>query len=131
MGNLDVPVNYVSPDGYNLGRWIANQRSNHNTPSQYHFLTQNQTERLEKIGMIWNPRQQEWMEGFEHAREYAKLLNGEQWLTTYVSPDGHPTGQWLRSQKRRSLKNALDADKAVMLAEIGFVFENSGGKTVK
>ena len=125
FGNLDVPVNYVSPDGYNLGRWIANQKSNHNTPSQYHFLTPEQTERLEEIGIVWKQKQQKWMEGFDHAREYAKLLNGEPWRTTYVSPDGYQTGQWLRSQKRRSQKKTLDSRKAEMLAGIGFVFSES------
>ena len=39
-----------------------------------------------------------------------------------ISPDGYKTGQWLRSQKRYSQKNTLDAEKADMLASIGFVF---------
>jgi len=72
--------------------------------------------------MIWNPRQQAWMEGFHHAREYAELLNGSRWLTNYVSPDGYQTGQLLRNQKRQSMSNKLAAEKVSMLAEIGFVF---------
>ena len=122
FGNLDVPISYICPDGYNLGGWIANQRGNHNTPTQYHYLTSEQSERLEKLGIVWNPTKEKWLEGFQHAYEYAKLLNGSKWLTTYISPDGYQTGQWLRSQKRRSMRNQLDDEKAGMLAEIGFVF---------
>lgn len=122
FGNLDIPGNYVCTDGYNLGGWITNQRSNHNNPTKYHYLTAEQSERLEKLGIIWNPTKEKWLEGFQHACEYAKLLNGSKWLSTYISPDGYQTGQWLRNQKRRSLKNQLDDDKSAMLAEIGFVF---------
>ena len=125
MGNLDVPGDYICSDGYNLGKWLANQRSNYNTPTQYRYLTQEQIKRLEKLGIVWKPARQKWLEGYRHACEYAKLLNGDPWLTNYISPDGYKTGQWLRSQKRCSQKNTLDTEKADMLAAIGFLFSES------
>lgn len=54
-GTLDVPLNYLSPDKYNLGQWIFNQRCRKSPEKKYRgkLLTQEQITRLESIGMIW------------------------------------------------------------------------------
>ena len=48
-GDLRVPVNYVSVDGLNLGRWIQSTRKSYRNG----FLNKEQIDKLEQIGMLW------------------------------------------------------------------------------
>ena len=55
-GNLDVKKGYKDPvDGFNLFYWLHNQRhrGNHGKCYRGKPLTNEQIERLNKIGMIW------------------------------------------------------------------------------
>ena len=54
-GDLRVPVNYVSPEGYALGKWVKRQRYTRQNPEKScGALTEERIERLDAIGMIWN-----------------------------------------------------------------------------
>ena len=54
-GDLRVPVNYVSPEGYALGKWVKRQRYTRQNPEKScGALTEERMERLDAIGMIWN-----------------------------------------------------------------------------
>ena len=54
-GDLRVPVNYVSPEGYALGKWVKRQRYTRLNPEKSSSaLTEERMERLDAIGMIWN-----------------------------------------------------------------------------
>ena len=54
-GDLRVPVNYVSPEGYVLGKWVKRQRyTSQNPEKSCGALTEERMERLDAIGMIWN-----------------------------------------------------------------------------
>ena len=121
-GNLQFPNHYVCNDGYRLGNWIANQRHNFNCPTQYHNVTPEQAKRLEAIGMVWNPSEIKWQEGYEHAKEYLSRLDKAKWSSCYVSPDGYKTGAWLRGQLRIAQRNGIDPRRRDMLWAIGVEF---------
>ena len=54
-GDLRAPVNYVSPEGYALGKWVKRQRYTRLNPEKScGALTEERMERLDAIGMIWN-----------------------------------------------------------------------------
>ena len=54
-GDLRVPVNYVSPEGYALGKWVKRQRYTRLNPEKSSgALTEDRIKRLDGIGMIWN-----------------------------------------------------------------------------
>ena len=54
-GDLRVPVNYVSPEGYAFGKWVKRQRYTRLNPEKScGALTEERMERLDAIGMIWN-----------------------------------------------------------------------------
>ena len=59
-GDLNVPAEYVSPGGYNLGNWIKRQRYTHHNPEKScAVLTEERIAKLDKIGMRWeksNPK---------------------------------------------------------------------------
>ena len=121
-GNLQFPNNYICDDGYRLGSWIANQRQNFRKPTKYHKLTTEQIYRLESIGMVWNPSDEKWREGYEHAKEYLSALCKDKWSSCYVSPDGYKTGAWLRGQLRIAQRNGIDPRRRDMLSAIGVEF---------
>ena len=59
-GNLNVPAEYVSPNGYNLGNWVKRQRYTHQNPEKScAVLTEERIAKLDAIGMRWeksNPK---------------------------------------------------------------------------
>ena len=118
-GNLMIEAGYVCEDGYRLGNWLTNQRSNHNNPTQYHSMTEEQAGRLEAIGIDWNPRESRWMDGYRHAKAYLEELNDNTWQQTYVSPDGFKTGEWIRGQIRVFQRGGGNELNKARLAEIG------------
>ena len=59
-GDLKVPVDYVSPDGYALGKWVKRQRYARLNPDKSGaVLTEERITKLDAIGMRWeksNPK---------------------------------------------------------------------------
>ena len=59
-GDLNVPADYVSPCGYNLGNWAKRQRYTRQNPEKScAVLTEERIARLDEIGMRWeksNPK---------------------------------------------------------------------------
>lgn len=51
-GHLFVPKKYVTPDGFELGKWIWEQRDRYLGLSQYE-ISDERIDRLEDIGMFW------------------------------------------------------------------------------
>ena len=121
FGDLDVNWKYISPDGYELGSWIANQRRNYKNAERYGAFSEEKISRLDAIGMQWSPAETQWRNGYEHARAYIRSLNGEKWKQLYVSSDGFKTGQWIRGQLRKAHESGLSADRRKMLEEIGLL----------
>ena len=53
-GDLNVPAEYVSPGGYNLGNWVKRQRyTRHNPEKSCAVLTEERISKLDEIGMRW------------------------------------------------------------------------------
>ena len=56
-GDLKVPINYVSPGGYALGKWIKRQRYTRQNPEKScAVLTEERIAKLDEIGMRWETR---------------------------------------------------------------------------
>ena len=54
-GSLQVPAGYISPDGYKLKNWLNNQTTRYKNGR----LTEEQREKLERIGMKWKVREKQ------------------------------------------------------------------------
>ena len=64
-GNLQVPVNYVSPDGNALGKWVRRQRYARLNPAKSgSVLTPERIARLDAIGMQWDKTKKAKRENF-------------------------------------------------------------------
>ena len=58
-GDLNVPADYVSPSGYNLGNWVKRQRHTRQNPEKScAVLTEARIAKLDEIGMRWENRKQ-------------------------------------------------------------------------
>jgi hypothetical protein len=56
-GDLNVPAEYVSPSGYNLGNWVKRQRYTRQNPEKScAVLTEERIAKLDVIGMRWGNR---------------------------------------------------------------------------
>ena len=54
QGDLNVPINYVSPDGYALGKWVKRQRyTRQNLEKSGAVLTEERIAKLDAIEMRW------------------------------------------------------------------------------
>jgi hypothetical protein len=95
--HLDVPQTYEDPAGYPVGRWLAWQRHLHTTGA----LDTARTQALERLGIIWDPRQQAFERALAHAAAYA-ARHGHLAAPVDEIHDGFPLGRWLATQRTRA-----------------------------
>ena len=55
-GDLNIPYVYCTPDGYQLGKWLARQKSAKRAPGRHgdSILTKERITKLEDIGVAWD-----------------------------------------------------------------------------
>src|SRR5262249_43539374 len=112
-----VPSGYKSPDGYQLGNWVGNQRQ-----SQDKLSTERKA-RLDAMGFDWNPYDTSWQEAFEHLQAFVKERKHCRVFRDYIAPDGFKLGQWVHGQ--RQSQDKLSAERKGRLDELGFVWDPS------
>ena len=126
-GNLEVPKEYKTRDGYSLGQWISTQRKVH-AGTSYGNLTEEQIKKLNSIGMVWeNVRDLQWNRNYQRAKEYY-VANGHLRIPgTYVTDDGIHLGQWIASMRsfRKNGNNQafLNSDRIEQLDAIGMIWD--------
>lgn len=104
-GNLDIPAEYVSPDGMLLGKWVSRQRYAYQYPERSSArVTPERKKMLDEIGMEWN-RGNSWDYRIELAERYKKEHGGEPIPSQYKTEDGIWLGSWISRQKQRLKKN--------------------------
>jgi len=99
-GNLDVPVAYVSPEGYALGKWVRRQQYAYRNPEKSNaILSQERIELLDAVGMQWE-KPDSWQHRYELAQEYKKQYGNLEIPAKYKTADGIWLGRWIYNQKR-------------------------------
>ena len=132
--NLKIPKMFktingyeIDEKGYNLGVWIATQKTNYNKS----ILSEDKIEKLEEIGMIfkkvndntWNMMYKLAKKYYEHygdlkiSRSF-KTINGYE-----IDKNGYNLGFWISNQRRVKYKNdTLSGDRIKQLEKIGMIF---------
>ncbi|MFF7097984.1 Helicase associated domain protein [Streptomyces rubradiris] len=95
--HLDVPQAYEDPTGYPLGRWLTWQRHLYTKGT----LDTARVHALERLGIIWDPRQQAFDRALAHAAAYA-ARHGHLAAPVEEVHDGFPLGRWLATQRTRA-----------------------------
>ena len=99
-GNLDVPVAYVSPEGYALGKWVRRQQYAYRNPEKSNaILSQERIELLDAIGMQWE-KPDPWQHRYELAQEYKRCHGNLDIPAKYKTADGIWLSRWVYNQKR-------------------------------
>ncbi|WP_175411406.1 DEAD/DEAH box helicase [Streptomyces sp. TRM64462] len=109
--HLDVPQTYEDPTGYPLGRWLTWQRHLHATGA----LDAARASALERLGIIWDPRQQAFDRGLAHAAVYV-TRHGHLAVPVDETQDGFPLGRWLATQRTRA--ETLTAERVAALTAL-------------
>ena len=126
-GILPTPnyVTYVTAAGERLGQWAASQQWAYPKGK----LTDEQVERLNRIGMYWgNRNDRQWNEGYQEARRYFDAHGDLNIPAGYVSPDGYNLGNWVKRQRytRHNPKKScavLTEERIAKLDAIGMQWE--------
>ena len=125
-GNLNIPRSYVTAAGERLGVWLANQQWSYPKGK----LTEEQIERLNRIGMYWgNRNDRQWNQGYQEAKRYFEAHGDLKVPVNYVSPEGYALGKWVKRQRYTSQNPeksgaVLTEERIAKLDEIGMRWEN-------
>ncbi len=112
-GHAMVPQSWVV-DRYRLGTWVAIQRTNH---AQGRGLPDRE-ERLQALpGWSWDPRADQWEEGFRYLIAYVEEYGHCLVPRPYVVA-GYRLGTWVGTQRGKYAKGALAQPRVQRLQDI-------------
>ena len=128
-GDLKVPLRYKTPGGLSLGDWVQTQRQIRKGKRTFGTLTQQQIERLDGIGMVWETRSETaWARGLEAARRYRQQYGDLQVPSAYKDADGFALGNWIRNTRSRFGSGGLKESQIRELDALGMVWNNIDAK---
>lgn len=128
-GDLKVPLRYKTPGGLSLGDWVQTQRQIRKGKRTFGTLTQQQIERLDSIGMVWETRSETaWARGLEAARRYRQQYGDLQVPSAYKDADGFALGNWIRNTRSRFGSGGLKESQIRELDALGMVWNNIDAK---
>ena len=116
-GNLNVPSEYVTPDGVLLGKWVARQRYAYLNPDRSSArVTPERKALLDKLGMVWekyDPRQERYDLALAYKTEHGDL----EIPSVYKTADGVWLGSWVSRQRQalNSGSSALSSERRKLL----------------
>ncbi|MBR4745078.1 MAG: Helicase associated domain protein [Oscillospiraceae bacterium] len=117
-GHLIIPNKYVTAENINLGRWIGTQRLNYKESK----LTKEKALLLEKIGMIWDMYEYNWMKMFDLAKTYY-MENSDLLIQSKYKTNNICLGSWIAKQRKEYKGNRLTKEKIDLLESIGMVWD--------
>lgn len=117
-GNLEVPARYITEEGYALGSWLNNQKAIRKG-TIVGKLTEDQIQKLDSIGMIWDSLDYFWEQNFKLAKEYYLVHGNLDVPTNFKSKDGKHLGNWILRQRQLYKSNSLNDEQIKKLDSIG------------
>lgn len=116
-GNLNVPSEYVTPDGVLLGKWVARQRYAYLNPDRSSArVTPERKALLDKLGMVWE-KYDPWQERYDLALAYKTEHGDLEIPSVYKTVDGVWLGSWVNCQRQalNSGSSALSSERRKLL----------------
>jgi hypothetical protein len=112
-----VPMSYMAPNGFALGRWVRKQRACKDK------LDVDKIARLEALpDWAWDGKQAAWEEGYRQLRIYTKEEGEARVREGYTTRDGYQLRTWVAHQ--RAQKDELAADRIARLEALpGWVWD--------
>jgi hypothetical protein len=114
-GHCKVPRRYVAADGHRLGLWLQVQRSN------YDCISIDRKTRLDALGLIWNPLEAQWEDGFKRLEAFVREFGHCRVLKDYKDEDGYRLGAWVSYQRsNQNCVTRVSAERKARLDALGF-----------
>ncbi|RGC35242.1 hypothetical protein DW882_02790 [Faecalibacterium prausnitzii] len=116
-GNLNVPSEYITPDGVLLGKWVARQRYAYLNPDRSSArVTPERKALLDKLGMVWE-KYDPWQERYDLALAYKTEHGDLEIPSVYKTADGVWLGNWVNRQRQalNSGSSALSSERRKLL----------------
>lgn len=127
-GHAAPPPSYVSPDGFRLGIWVANQRTAYRLRSRLNesldrrssyaigAMTPRRIACLEALrGWTWRPSESRWERNVEALAQFT-VREGHASPEIDHIEDGLPLGAWVRTARRSYLAGTLPQDRVDQLS---------------
>lgn len=114
-GDLMIPRSYKVGD-CRLGLWLQEQRQSYRNNT----LSQARIDRLEQLGIVWNPNLT-WMTYYHFCCLYYEE-NGNLMIPLSYQVKGIKIGNWLNTQRYLYHKNKLSTEKITLLETIGIIW---------
>ena len=99
-GDLNVPGDYVTNDGLNLGKWIMSVRRYRKTGIKSNYFTPEREKMLDDLGMIWDCIDNLWERNYRAAKayfdEHGNLEVPKGWIQ-----DGVKLDNWLHDLRKK------------------------------
>ena len=116
-GNLNVPSEYVTPDGVLLGKWVARQRYAYLNPDRSSArVTPERKVLLDQKGMV-GEKSDPWPERYDLALAYKTEHGDLEIPSVYKTADGVWLGSWVSRQRQalNSGSSALSSERRKLL----------------
>jgi len=114
-GNLDIPANYVNPNGIPLGGWYRSVRNQYRDGT----LSEERIRMLESIGINWiSVKTRTWMRYYDAAKAYFDAHGNSDISSDYVTDSGLRLGTWVSSQRYAYSKGKLPKEQIALLEQI-------------
>jgi superfamily II DNA or RNA helicase len=117
-GHCLVPQKHLE-NGFQLGGWVANQRSRKS------ILSEDQLSRLNILGFAWNSLDEQWEQGFSSLSAF-KQREGHCFVPKSHLENGFQLGGWINNQRSRKL--TLSKERLSRMNELGFVWDSLNEK---
>ena len=117
-GDIDVPEEYIMQDGFELGRWLNEQRSAHKNG----ILKKRRTKLLNDLGIKWNPRKDKWDDKYYVLEEYYNKYGHINVPISFTTDNGFGLGYWLNTQRqayKRHSSYRINKDQIMLLNDLG------------
>lgn len=119
-GTGRVTQNHVTADGFKLGVWQIAQRAAYRKG----MLSPERITRLGQAGMLWDPQDNTWQEGFSKFKRLRPDDTGKRVVTqSYQTHGGYQLGVWVHKQRMARKRGALPKARIALLDKAGMVWD--------
>ncbi|MER6109283.1 DEAD/DEAH box helicase [Streptomyces hirsutus] len=118
-GNLDVPLRYHAPDGFQLGQWLVKQRQHYRKG----WLAADRVTALEKADIVWDPSEARWTATYQLAVDWHAEHGHLDIPHSRAGGVRDPLGQWIVRQRQYRRAGALSEERIRRLDAIGMIWE--------
>ena len=118
-GNPHAPRKYITPEGFKLGAWQENYRSQFSAGT----LSKEVIKAFSEIGFAWKKLEWEFERHFKATLEHKKSKGNPNTRRDYISPEGIKIGAWQSSLRSGYKNKTLSPEKIKRLEDIGFAWD--------